>query len=230
MKKVLFIPSKFKKEENFVTLSARGVLFFSAPFVQQYDLRSCLSADLFTFPDDSYKFGVKFYKEEIEGHSKVTRALKSQNVMISAHELVSSILVLNKANKEGKQTFPIIEDKIEQCFAFSLIPGFEYSCSPNDVPTGICGIYRYKNENQEVIYIGKGSIKDRLKEAHRKDWPIVKVEYSVVENEEVRSYSEAHHIRKFESEIGRKPVFNMISGKKILNEGSAETRLVSAKF
>jgi len=227
MKKVLFIPSKFKKEENFVTLSARGVLFFSAPFVKKNDLRTCLSADLFTFEDDAYKFGVKFYKDENKGHSKVNRAQKSKNVMISAHEFVGSILVLNKALMEGKQTFPIVDDKIEQCFVFSLIPRFEYSCLPNEVPTGLKGIYRYKNDKQEVIYIGKGCIKERLREDSRKAWPIDLVEYSVIEDEEVRSSSEAHHIRKFETEIGRKPIYNMISGKKTpLDKESSESTFV----
>ena len=213
MKKVLYIPSTFKKEENFVTLSARSVLYFSVGFVTAYNLRDSLSADLFTFEDDAYKFGVKFYKNEKDGHSKVLRAKRSKNVFISAIEFVSSILVLKNANKEGKQTFHIFEDKIEDCFVFSLIPSFEYSCSPEDVPSDIKGIYKYLNNKGEVIYIGKGCIRDRLREVTRKNWPIYSVSYSIIENEDIRSSSEAHHIRKFEMNTGRKPIYNLISGK-----------------
>ncbi len=227
MKKVLYIPSKFKGSEDFVTLSSRGVLFFSVPFVKKNSLLSSTSADLFTFVDDPYKFAVKFYSSEDQGHLKVNPAQKSKNLLINAHEFVNSIFVLKKSLKEGKQTFPIVYDKLEKCFVFSLLPSFEYSCAPNKVPAGLKGIYRYKNDKQEVIYIGKGCIKERLKEGSRKAWPIDLVEYSVIEDEEVRSSSEAHHIRKFETEIGRKPIFNMISGKKTpLDKESSESTFV----
>ncbi len=77
------------------------------------------------------------------------------------------------------------------------------------------GIYRYLNKRGDVIYIGKGGIKDRLDVAHRANWNIEKIEYSIIENEEDQFIWEDYWLDRFKSENNSElPLFNKISGNK----------------
>ena len=69
------------------------------------------------------------------------------------------------------------------------------------------------NSNNDVIYIGKGNIKERAKSSERRDWGITRVEYSVLEDKESRSKYESMHIRMYEASNGATPTYNLISGK-----------------
>ena len=70
--------------------------------------------------------------------------------------------------------------KIEKCFFFTVAPCFECNNESITIPEGATGIYRYRNSDDEVIYIGRGNIRDRLRSPERKDWDIAKVEYSLI--------------------------------------------------
>ena len=96
-----------------------------------------------------------------------------------------------------------------------LHPAFELidTKEGNNINPEISGIYRYKNSSDEIVYIGRGKIKSRLKSDERKDWDFSTIEYSVVENEEDREKWEAYWIIRFKEENGgRLPYYNNVSG------------------
>ena len=57
-----------------------------------------------------------------------------------------------------------------------------------------------------------GKIKDRVK-AHRREWDIDKIEYSVLDSEEDCKKWESYYIDKYKYEFGTLPPFNRIRGK-----------------
>ena len=63
----------------------------------------------------------------------------------------------------NKNWYKIIFDKLEKCYVFNIVPSFEYKDSPESVSEGACGIYRYRDKSGNIIYIGRGNIKERLR-------------------------------------------------------------------
>jgi len=98
-----------------------------------------------------------------------------------------------------------------------LMPAFEESIKPSDINQldDHKGIYRYVggDDGTEIIYIGKGIIKDRFREEHRKDWSIAKIEYSII-NDDQKAYEwEAYWINRYKEEHnGRRPRYNKVDG------------------
>ena len=109
-----------------------------------------------------------------------------------------------------------------QGWSIQLMPAFEKSVVPSEIPdidTGEKGIYRYRggDNGDEVIYIGKGSIRDRFQqESQRRDWEVSRIEYSIVKDDQ-RAYEwEAYWIRRFQDENnGRLPRFNQVGGRSL---------------
>lgn len=100
-----------------------------------------------------------------------------------------------------------------------LMPTFEDSIRPSEITrlTGNeKGIYRYRggNDGSEIVYIGKGAIKDRfLLEEERKGWDITNIEYSIIEDDQKALEWESYWIEHFrKSNNGRLPHFNRIGG------------------
>jgi len=96
-----------------------------------------------------------------------------------------------------------------------LCPAFEEKRAreSEDIPSNVSGIYRYLSESGEIVYIGRGYIKGRLKSPERQDWVFDVVEYSEVKNPDLQVKWEAFWIEKFrEQNNGKFPVYNKVSG------------------
>ena len=94
----------------------------------------------------------------------------------------------------------------------NLAPMFEYDCYDSaEVNSDLKGIYRYLDK-EEVIYIGKGNIRERLQSTERAGWNYDKIEYSVIEKEDDRSHWEDFYISKFFSINGALPRYNKVMG------------------
>ena len=75
------------------------------------------------------------------------------------------------------------------------------------------GIYRYKNSDNKVIYIGKGSIYERFtKDPQRRNWDISKIEFSVLNDDHESHKWERYYLDKFREENGVLPFHNKIGG------------------
>ena len=221
-KKRLFIDHNYKEFEHFVTIMKghRGLLFCSS-FIKKYNLCKARSIVFYTFPDDEYKFAFEFFNEDnVRGSFPVRNADKSITKLVQSLAFVNKIPVLKAITQTEKKSFEIFYDEDEKCFYFRVVPAFENISEPSNIPEGISGIYRYRNSEGEVIYIGKGNIKNRLKSSERNNWGIQKVEYSIIHSEVERSTYESYHIREFSEKNGRKPIYNLIGGKAISNKFS----------
>ncbi len=107
-----------------------------------------------------------------------------------------------------------------QGWSIQLMPAFEKSVVPSQIArldSDGKGIYRYRggSNGNEVVYIGKGSIRDRFQqEPQRRGWGVSRIEYSIVNDDQTAYEWEAYWIRRFQDENnGRIPRFNQVGGR-----------------
>ena len=99
-------------------------------------------------------------------------------------------------------------------WVIQLCPAFENKRAREsaDIPGEAVGIYRYLRSD-EVMYIGRGGIKQRLAAPERKDWLFDKVEFSLVENPDDQLKWEAYWLARYkEDNNGELPIYNKIGG------------------
>jgi hypothetical protein len=99
----------------------------------------------------------------------------------------------------------------DDSWVISLVPCFEETATDvSQVPRGAQGIYRYLNKSGEVIYIGRGNIAERAAQESRKDWPIDRIEYSIIEDKAAREEWEQFWLDEFSANNGSLPMYNKI--------------------
>ncbi len=111
-------------------------------------------------------------------------------------------------NKKDRQFGPKKEGDL---WVIQLCPAFELRAGRDgaDIPSDKQGIYRYLNSKKEVVYIGRGNIRQRLSSPERKEWDFQTVEFSIVEEQADREKWEAYWLNRFkEDNGGRLPYYN----------------------
>jgi len=102
----------------------------------------------------------------------------------------------------------------DKLWIISLRPSFELKAVvPEDIPPDAYGIYRYVADD-EVVYIGKGAIRERALSPERRDWVFDRIEYSVVEDDSKRLEFESWWLAQFEGLHGKLPAYNRIGGRR----------------
>jgi excinuclease UvrABC nuclease subunit len=76
------------------------------------------------------------------------------------------------------------------------------------VPSEATGIYRYKDKTGQIIYIGRGNIKNRLAEPERKEWNIETVEYSEITDQKDQITWEKYWLDDFKNNSNGKLPYN----------------------
>jgi hypothetical protein len=95
----------------------------------------------------------------------------------------------------------------------SLMPSFETRVEDaNEIPSAAQGIYRYLDKEGDVVYIGRGSIRERAKEPYRKSWLYSIIEYSVIPDKSEQEEWERYWLDQFQDEHGALPAYNKILG------------------
>ena len=106
-------------------------------------------------------------------------------------------------------------DRGNQPWYIQLMPAFEHSVFPSSIHiinSDTRGIYRYL-KGDEIIYIGKGRIRDRYREPGRNTWEVSKIEYSEIVDDEKALEWEAWWIDRFQQEHdGNLPRYNQVRG------------------
>lgn len=153
-----------------------------------------------------------------KGHKSLTaKGLISQTPWIKA---VASLKDLEARKFEMKKYLGPIPPKpdiqSQPPWFIRLMPAFEEEVLPSEIDSlgpGKKGIYRYLHEG-EVVYIGKGNIRDRYRtESNRKLWGVSRIEYSVIEDDQKAREWEAWWIDRFqEGNNGDLPRYNQIRG------------------
>ena len=122
------------------------------------------------------------------------------------------------ANNDGKER-RISPTKLTGLnWEISLRPSFENFISRDELTKKaikIKGIYRYKDNSGNIIYIGKGDVRARFQEPQRKNWNFETIEYSEVKDENEQLKWESYWIEEFKKKNnGKLPKRNEIGGKK----------------
>jgi hypothetical protein len=100
----------------------------------------------------------------------------------------------------------------ERKWVISLCPPFEHRVSDrSNIPSSVRGIYRYKR-GDEIVYIGRGSIRSRLGAPEREQWDFETIEYSLLSDENDQVKWEAFWLDRFVEAQGKLPIYNRISG------------------
>lgn len=216
----LYISPNYSEIDQYITISKSG-FFFSAEFIDKNKLTDNNYCQFFTSNDSEYKFGVTFSKEKNEGSFKIINTLKgkyrdkSMARSVTASAFFNSTPIFKELTKNKcKNRFSLKFSEADNCFIFNVIPSFEISKKPNDIPSDITGIYKCYDKEKYVLYIGKGNIRSRIKEHLSKGWELSKVDYSVIkDNDEMFKY-ESYHLEQYKKDNGAYPPENLIGGRK----------------
>jgi hypothetical protein len=103
---------------------------------------------------------------------------------------------------------------LDKLWIITLRPSFERAAQlPQDLPSEMTGIYRYV-VGDEVIYIGKGNIRERAMDSSRREWKYDRIEYSRVANDDEQFKWEEWWLQWHESRHGKLPLHNRIGGRR----------------
>lgn len=168
-----------------------------------------------------YKVGFRFHEDRSEQNSYLLSSEPSGGGyhcaginLYNSHGWINAIVKL----PANQRRFVPIEERTPEgkIWVVTLCPCFDIcrARESTDILATEAGIYRYVRDN-EVVYIGRGNVKDRLSAPHRADWDFDIVEYSVIEDPDEQVKWESHWINKFKQENGKLPLFNRISGARL---------------
>ena len=161
-------------------------------------------------PEHSYKLRAP---KRSSGGTRNTRICTAKALIRNTPWIRAVANLENVADRKCKLFRPPAEPNF---WAIRLMPWFELSVEPDEIATvnNAAGIYRYRDADGAVIYIGKGIIADRFRSPERRDWGIATVEYSKVDGEGRQYEVESFHIKRFaSSNNGRLPHFNRDRGR-----------------
>jgi hypothetical protein len=211
-------------QDSVLYINKSGISF-SASFMKKEKLQDAKGIKFYVDDEDPYYLGFKF-KYDLEEPNTLSllasgRGVKgaSAGVTIKAAELINKNAILKNVQKmQSKQdrTFEISYDAKTSIYSILLRPNFEIVINFSDrnrIPESSKGIYRYRNGESQIIYIGKGNIKTRANSPERKDWGVSKIEYSVLLDDELSFYWENYYLERHVSTYGSRPPFNVIMGK-----------------
>ena len=212
------------QEKSLVTLYAEGRFTFNAYFGRLAELQKYryviyridepIREICFEFLEESErnKYSAKPHRLENQGGSGKFRC--AAGTLIKNIPWIRS--VAQDKNIENRK-FEAVKDGNLWCIR--LMPSFEERVERSNyvlIPTDACGIYRYLGEDDEVLYIGMGTIRDRLQSPERKDWIFTRIEYSIIADAKERARWEAYWIEKYkDTHGGRLPYYNRQSGNNV---------------
>jgi hypothetical protein len=207
--------------ESVLTISASGI-GFSAYFIKSNKLEKKVAISFYFDDEDPYRLGFEFYDEiGITDSLQLTHSKDSATKRVGATGIISKskmLATIQKESNKNNRTFEIKKDQISKLFYVSLRPTFEFHISytrRNEIPEKINGIYRYKDKDGAVIYIGKGAIKDRLSSPERSNWGISLIEYSIIPDDALCFKWESYYLEAYREEKGVLPICNRIGGRSI---------------
>jgi len=220
-KKVIRTDKMAGSEKAFISIRPAGVFSFNSELVKRADLgvkhnRVSIHTDpenwRIKFEFHNNKNDISSFKLYKDGGSKSL----AKGMNITARNVFNTNKWLKKVASEDnlllRRFEPTKESRNE--WIIQLGPFFEQEAiESTDIPSVATGIYRYIRNN-EIMYIGKGNIRERVNSPKRKDWEFDKIEYSIIEGTEIMSHWESFWLDKFYEKEGRLPLYNKLAGQK----------------
>jgi len=189
---------------------------FNSTFVKESELRKYNRVKVYV-DEENYQVGFEFHNDESDSNSR-TLQFGQNTASIKASEIFNKIGFLKKIEQQANlddRRFPVKFDKAEKLYVINLRPSFEQeetNTNINKIPRNISGIYRYLRDDQ-IVYIGKGRIRDRLDSPERKNWEFDEIQYSIVNDENKCTEWETYWIDKYKKDNkGKLPIYNKIEG------------------
>jgi len=197
----------------------RQAIAFNAQFVVQADLADMTRVSIF-FDPSRFRIGFKFHSDSTDADSYALgrdgggrgrgRSVQAAAV-INKHSWIDAVA---KIKDLRLRRFKPEWHSADSMWIVSLCPAFEVRVShKSDIPSNVKGIYRYRR-GDEIVYIGRGAIRSRLRAPERSDWDIEIIEYSPLQNEAEQERWESFWLDKFVQQHGKLPLYNRIGGKK----------------
>lgn len=212
-----FIRTRVQSDEAVITI-ADNRFQYSAVFSKIAELNKYNAVEYFV-DVNSREIRFSFSKENDSKNKFTLQNKPGSNIYRSAaKELISRYLWVKKTASMPKvDDRKFVAKKINGMWNIQLAPSFEMTFHKGDMPKEILdgsGIYRYLDKNNEIVYIGRGNIKNRYSESGREKWNFDKIEYSIINaGEQEQGEWESYWIEKFkESNNDRLPYYNKISG------------------
>jgi plasmid maintenance system killer protein len=210
-------------QDSVLYINKTGITF-SANFIKKEKLQDAKGVKFFEDDEDSYYLGFKFKNDLQEPNTLSLNASGrsrggSAGFTIKAAELINKNPILKNVQKMASRqdrTFEVFYEQKTNIYSILLRPNFEIIVKFSDrntIPDAFKGIYRYRNNDGQIIYIGKGGVKARVNSPERKEWGISKIEYSVLLDDDKSYYWENYYLERYVSTFGSKPPFNVIMGK-----------------
>lgn len=159
--------------------------------------------------NEKFRLGFNFHKTKEEGDFTISKS-RSKKYCIFIKSIGQRYE--NKWLSKSRGRFdPYKEGNL---WVIDCRPTFEHRKKRGDtVDDDIIGIYRLKDNQGTIVYIGEGRINQRLQEHNKKDWNYSCFEYSAVPNKEDVVKWEYEFIESFKSENdGHRPCYNLIDG------------------
>jgi hypothetical protein len=214
---------RIPSQDSVLYINKSGISF-SASFIKKEKLESAEGVKFFVDDEDPYFLGFIFTNEASAPNTLSLMASGrskggSAGVTIKAAELINKSIVLKSVQSlpnKLDRTFEISFDKQQKIYSILLRPNFEVTAKWSDknrIPDSFSGIYRYLDNNGQIVYIGKGNIKSRASSPERSQWGVAKIQYSVIDSEEKSFYWENYYLERFVNINGARPPFNIIMGK-----------------
>jgi len=215
--------NRIPAQDSVLYINKSGISF-SANFIKKEKLQEAKGVKFFEDDEDPYYLGFKF-KNDLEESNTLSLVASGRSkgggagFTIKASELINKNPILKNIQKmtsKQDRTFEIFYEKKTNIYSILLRPNFEIIVKFSDrntIPDAFKGIYRYRNNDGQIIYIGKGGVKTRVNSPERKEWGISKIEYSVLLDDDKSYYWENYYLERYVSTFGAKPPFNVIMGK-----------------
>ena len=214
---------RIPSQDSVLYINKSGISF-SASFIKKEKLEAAEGVKFFVDDEDPYFLGFIFTNDSSAPNTLSLMASGrskggSAGVTIKAGELINKSIVLQSIQKlpnKLDRTFEITFNKQQKIYSILLRPNFEIIVNwadKNRIPDSLSGIYRYLDNNGQIVYIGKGNIKSRASSQERSQWGVAKIQYSVIDNDEKSFYWENYYLERYVNLNGAKPPFNVIMGK-----------------
>ena len=158
--------------------------------------------------EDKFKDTLALYSDNPNNATRSTGAQK----LYEHNPLLRNI---SEYENSKHRQFEVKQDPNDNDIWFAqLHPTFEYIVKPTINLKDLRGIYRYKNDNGLIVYIGKGVIQSRINAPQRAKWVYNTIEYSIINDPAKQFEWENFWIKTYkEDNDGKLPFYNQNSGR-----------------
>jgi hypothetical protein len=208
-------PNTSGSSASFVTLR-RSAVAFSAHFIRSNNLLKMTRVTIKT-DRESRRLGFVFHIEADDPESlALTQDGGQKSSGSDAGRAVQTAALMRqpwmKALLANRMTRRFVPYKEFDLWVIDLGPGFEVEVTdPLEVPSEVTGVYRYL-DGDEVTYIGRGRIRQRVQESHRDHWAFDRVQFSPLNDTAAEQHWEQVLLEEYEAANGRLPRENRVRG------------------